>query len=141
MTYMPAQLQLLNQTITTAQTAATTTAITGLARCQSIAIQCNFTYGSGGTSVDAYIQTSFDSGSTWVDIAEFSVTTSNYRKLYNLSALTPITSVYAATDGSLSANSSKDGLIGDQLRVKWTSVGTYAGSTSMVITANAKAAS
>ncbi len=138
MTYMPATLQLMSETITTAQTASVKTAVNGLARAKSVGIQFNFTYGSSGTSVDAYVQTSFDGGITWVDIAEFSGTTSSLRKLYNLSALTPVTTIYVATDGSLSANTAKDGFIGDQLRVKFTSVGTYAGTTTMAIHAVVK---
>jgi len=34
------------------------------------------------------------------------------------------------------ANTCKDGLLGDQLRVKFTSTGTYAGTTTMKIFAN-----
>jgi hypothetical protein len=135
---MPATLQLMSETITTAQTASTKTAVTGLARAKSVALHCNFTYGSGGTSATVYVQTSFDGGSTWVDIANFDHATASLRRVYNLSALTPVTTVYTATDGSLSANTCKDGVIGDQLRVKFTSVGTYAGSTTMVVTAVVK---
>lgn len=140
MTYMPAQLTLLNATVPAAVSGATTTPITGLARCQSLVLQCNLTYGSGGTSIDVYVQTSFDAGNTWVDIAEFSMATANYRKLYNLSSLTSVTTAYTATDGSLSANTSKDGLLGDQVRLKYTIVGTYSSST-LRIDATAKAAS
>lgn len=128
----------MSETITTAQTASTKTAVIGLARAKSVAIQFNFTYGSGGTSVDAYVQTSFDGGTTWVDIAEFSGTTSSSKKLYNLSALTPVTTIYTPTDGSMTANTAKDGFIGDQLRVKFTSVGTYAGITTMAVHAIVK---
>jgi hypothetical protein len=99
----------------------------------SLSIQANFAYGSGGTSVDAYVQTSFDGGATWCDIAEFSFTTSAARRLFNLSRLTPVTSIATPSDGSLSANSVVDGFLGSQYRVKWTSVGTYGGATSLVI--------
>ena len=33
--------------------------------------QANFAYGSGGTSVDAWLQTSIDGGSSWIDVANF----------------------------------------------------------------------
>lgn len=138
MTYMPATLCLMNETITTAQTASTKTAVSGLARCKSLALECIFTYGSGGTTAIVYVQTSFDGGSTWVDIANFAHTTSSLSRAYNLSALTPLTSVYTVTDGSLTNNTCKDGLIGDQLRVKFTSTGTYAGSTTVAVYAIAK---
>src|SRR5947207_2214902 len=37
----------------------------------TMTIQGTFTYGSGGTSTDAYIQTSIDGGGTWADVANF----------------------------------------------------------------------
>lgn len=135
MTMMPAQLTLMSETITTAQTASTKTAVTGLSRAKSVALHCNFTYGSGGTTAKVWVQTSFDGGTTWVDVASFAHTTSSLRRVYNLSALTPITTVYACTDGSLTDDTAKDGLIGDQLRVKFTSTGTYAGTTTMAVKA------
>jgi hypothetical protein len=101
----------------------------------SMTLQANFTYGSGGTSVDAYVQTSLDGGATWVDVAEFHFTTSSLRSLYNLNSSTSVTTQYTATDGLLSANTAKDGIFGNQWRVTYVSVGTYAGSTSLRIDA------
>ena len=95
-------------------------------------IQGNFTYGSGGTSFDAYVQTSMDGGNTWTDIAQFHWMTSSARAVYNLSSLTVHTSAITPTDGSLSANSAVDGAIGDRLRVKYQSAGTYS-TTSVAI--------
>ena len=132
---MPATLCLMNETITAAQTASTKTAVAGVARATAIALECIFTYGSGGTTAKAWVQTSFDGGTTWVDIANFAHTTASASRAYNLSALTPITTVYTVTDGTLADSTCKDGLIGDQLRVKFTSTGTYGGSTSVKICA------
>ncbi len=98
---------------------------------ESAIIQANFTYGSGGTSVDAWVQTSIDDGLTWADVANFHFTTSSARFLFNLSALTPVTVQYTPTDGALAANTAKDGLLGAIWRVKSTSVGTYAGGTTL----------
>jgi hypothetical protein len=100
---------------------------------ESATVQCNFTYGSGGTSADVWIQTSLDGGLTWTDIAECGFTTSTARKLYNLSGMTPVTTVYTPTDGTLTANTAKDGIIGTWYRAKWTTVGTYAGGTTLTI--------
>jgi hypothetical protein len=99
----------------------------------AMTIQCNFTYGSGGTSADAWIQTSFDGGTTWVDVAECGFLLASAIKMYNLSGLTPVTTAYTPTDGSLGANTSKDGLLGTLFRVKYTTVGTYAGGTTLKI--------
>ena len=131
---------LLNQAITTAQAiAAVPSSVFQLPDApSSIAIQANFVYGSGGTSVDAYIQTSMDAGPTWVDIANFHFTTASLRALYNLNSQTPVTTQYTATDGSLSINTSKDGLVGPLYRVKLVSVGAYAGVTNLQIDVSAQ---
>jgi len=124
--------QLLSVTITTAVSAQ----VSGLLQLrdgnpQSAILQCNLTYGSGGTSADAWVQTSADGGLTWVDVANFHFTTSSARFFYNLSALTPVTTEYTPTDGTLTANTAKDGLLGAWWRVKYTTVGTYAGGTTL----------
>lgn len=93
---------------------------------QSLAIQASLIYGSGGATIDAYVQTSLDGGATWIDIAEFSFATASAVKVFNLSRLTPVTAVYTPTDGSLAANTAKDGILGDRFRVKYKSTGTYA---------------
>lgn len=105
----------------------------------NLAVHANFTYGSGGTSVDAYVQTSFDGGSTWCDIANFHFLVASLRKLFNLSPFTPVTTIATPGDGALTANTAVDGVLGSLLRVKWTSVGTYAGGTKLVIDASGAA--
>lgn len=128
---------LLNQVITTAlaaQIGPTLQLIDGAPR--NLLIQGNFTYGSGGTSVDGWVQSTIDGGATWCDMANFHVTTSNFRKIFNLSSQTPVTTQATPTDGSLASNTSVDGIIGVLLRVKWTSVGTYAGGTTLAIDVN-----
>jgi hypothetical protein len=72
---------LANIPITTAVAAQTTTAVVTLnGPPQNLVIQCNFTYGSGGTSADVWIQTSLDN-TTWIDVAECGFTTASVRKL------------------------------------------------------------
>ena len=124
---------LLNLTITGAITAQTSTALQVQSQMgvESVTLQANFTYGSGGTNATVYIQTSLDGGGTWVDIACFQFTTSSSRQIANLSALTAVTTQYTATDGSLTANTCKDGIIGNLFRTKTTTTGTYAGSTTL----------
>lgn len=127
-------MKFLTKTITTAQTNALSSVFhfpNGAPR--SLTVHSNFVYGSGGTSFDAYLQTSLDGGSTWIDILNFHATTANLRSAANLSANTPVTTPYAPTDASLAANTTKDGILGSMYRVKYTSVGTYAGSSSINI--------
>lgn len=125
---------LLNVSITTAQTAAVGQVLTysEFDITRSACIQGNFIYGSGGTSADFYVQTSLDQGTTWCDVAEFHLTTSSSRSIYNLSSLTPKTTAVTPTDGSLTSNTAVDGVMGSQWRAKYTTVGTYV-NTIMVI--------
>jgi hypothetical protein len=96
---------------------------------RSICAQANFTYGSGGTTLDAYLQTSVDGGITWFDIAEFHFTTASTLVAFNLSSLTPQTTQLTLKNGTLAANTAQDGLLGPQFQVLLASTGTYAGSS------------
>ncbi len=127
--------RLLSATITAAGAGVTTTAIDSLDLAKAATIQANFDYGSGGTSLKVWVQTSVDGGSTWVDVACFAFTTSDARKVVNLSGLTPVTTLYTATDGTLADDTVKDGVFGARWRCKYTSVGTYAGSTTISVEA------
>lgn len=91
--------------------------------------QARLAYGSGGTSIKAYLQTSVDQGVTPIDIATFTFTTASAVKARNLSALTPKTTDVVPGDAVLTDDTSVDGILGDRFRVKVVSVGTYAGST------------
>lgn len=123
---------LFNAAITTAVSATASTAIEGLVGCQSLAIHFNFDYGSGGTSFKFWVQTSLDGGTTWVDIACFAGTTSDMRRVVNLSTRTPVTTAATPSDGALADNTAVDGILGDRFRVKRTTVGTYAGTTCQI---------
>jgi len=92
-------------------------------------LQGKLTYGSGGTTIDAWVQTSLDGGVTWCDVANFHFTTASARFVFNLSSTTVITTQATPTDGTMAANTSSSGLIGPRWRVKYSSTGTYAGTT------------
>lgn len=115
-------------TVTTAATTACT-AVTGLTGMQSLTAWLKFTYGSGGTNTKAYLQTSLDGGNTWVDIACVLFATANESAILNFSALTPKLTAVVPTDGSLADDTAIDGVLGDRVRLKVVSTGTYAGST------------
>lgn len=130
-------MNLFNHTFTVAETAQALPATpaqwkNGLIPA-SMLIEANFTYGSGGTTIDAWVQTTVDGGTTWIDVCNFSVATTSLKRLFNVCSNTPITSIYTPLDGTMTANTCKDGIIGSLWRVKYTSVGTYAGGTSLVI--------
>lgn len=114
-----------------------TTAITRLQGMKALEVQMNFTYGSGGTSVDIYVQTSLDQGLTWVDVMDMQALLVTVRKVGAVNTYIAAAAPAAATDGSLAANTINNGILGDRIRVKMTVVGTYAAST-IAVTAIAK---
>lgn len=103
--------------------------VTGLDGALAIAASMRLAYGSGGSTIKVYLQTSLDQGTTAIDIACFTYTTASANKARNLSALTPKTTDVTPSDGALTDDTSVDGILGDRFRVKIVSTGTYAGST------------
>jgi hypothetical protein len=99
---------------------------------RSMTIEAALAYGSDGTTIDAYVQTSLDGGVTWVDIANFHFTTAAKSAIYNLCRSTPKTTEVVPTDCSLASDSAVDGVLGPWFRVKYQSSGTYVGSTLRV---------
>src|SRR3990172_876648 len=95
----------------------------------AVSLSLRLAYGSGGTSLKAYIQTSLDQGTTWIDIACIVFGTAAEHKTLNLSGLTPKTTQYEPTDGALADDTAVDGILGDRLRLKAVVTGTYGGST------------
>lgn len=95
-------------------------------------------YGSGGTTVRAYVQTSLDQGTTWIDIACVLFGVASETAILNLSGLTPKTTQITPSDGALADDTCVDGVLGDRLRVKVTTTGTYAGNTTLSVRAAAR---
>lgn len=129
---------LATTTITTAVTGVTTTPITDLLGMQVLAAQATFTYGSGGTTAKFYLQTSLDFGASWFDIACWAFATTTAAPIMSVRSLTAVAANYAPTDATLTDNTIKDGLLGDRLRINYTTVGTYATATTIVITGVSK---
>ena len=100
--------------------------------------QIDFNYGSNGTTCKVYIQTTLDQGTTWIDVSATALTTASATKIINLSGLTPKTTAATPADGALTDDTALDGVLGDRWRVKITSTGTYAGSTSLSVRMNAR---
>lgn len=115
-------------TLTTALSAVTYTAVTAKDGIRSLNLVCNFNYGSGGTTCKVKVQTSFDGGTTWYDIAQFDFTTASAKKWCVLQvAAAKAIAAYTA----LSAEGVNDGLLGPRFRASITSTGTYAGGTTV----------
>ncbi len=105
--------------------------IGGLDWMAALTLFVNFTYGSGGTTAAVIVQTCID-GVNWIDIARFDFTTASAAKRANLSGLTPVAVGAVAALGSEGV---LDGILGDRLRTKITTTGTYGGNTSVAVRA------
>ena len=103
----------------------------------TMTVQGTFTWGSGGTSTDAYLQTSIDGGTTWTDVAEFHFLAASARFIWTLesSLIAAPVQVTAPTDGAMTANTALSSVFGNMWRVKYVTVGTYAGGTTLRIDA------
>lgn len=122
----PGSYTLFAAQITAALAAQAQTPIEDLDGMLSASIVAKLTYGSGGTTIVAVVQTSIDGGTVWYDVARFDFTTSSATKYVNLSGLTPKGATALAALGSEGV---ADGVIGPMFRAVITSTGTYAGGT------------
>jgi hypothetical protein len=112
--------------------------IDGLDGMSGVTILARFAYGEGGTTVNAYVQTSFDQGSSWCDIACFSFDILSGALVVNLSAITPVISPLTPGDGILADNTALSGPLGDRLRCKVVITGTYGGSSLLAVRATVR---
>lgn len=112
--------------VTTALAAQAQTAIDDLDGMTAVTLTAEFGYGSGGTTCSAVVQTTFDGGTVWWDIARFDFTTATRKAACNLEGLL---SKAVTTYAALASESVFDGVLGNQLRAVVTSTGTYANTT------------
>jgi hypothetical protein len=103
----------------------------------SLIAQANFAWGSGGTSLNVSVQTSLDGGGTWCDAVNFTFATAVLRQVASVAStkIAAADAVVTATDGTLVANTVNDGIFGPLWRVRYSSVGTYGGNTTITVNA------
>lgn len=90
----------------------------------------NFLYGAGGTTVNVYLQTSFD-GVTFYDVISYTqITTAASKQLWSI-GVPAATQTASLTDGTMTAGTGRTGVIGRYWRLKYIVVGTYTGATSL----------
>ena len=130
---MLSQRQLISETITTALAAVIRGSTSGLYGMKSLSIEANFVYGSAGTTVKVWIQTSLDGGGFWIDIANFAFVTTSLRTVHTvvLPAVVATRTKVTPLDGTLADDLIQDGILGDMIRAKLTTTGTYAGGTTL----------
>lgn len=108
------------------------TPILNLSGMTAVSLQCRLAMGTGGTTCKVYVQTSLDQGTTWIDIACAAFTTTGAVKVFNLSGLTPRTTPLVPSDGALADDTCVDGILGDRLRARLITSGTYSGAVLSV---------
>jgi hypothetical protein len=106
------------------------TPITGIEGAVSVTIDVDFKFASPATPTgNVKVQTSFDGGTTWRDVARFDFAQASFVKHANLEfLLSKGVTVYAP----LSAENVYDGVMGTQLRAVPSWTGSYAGSALAV---------
>jgi hypothetical protein len=124
--FNPGDYSLCDLPVTTALTGVAQTPIQNLDGIVAATIEARLFYGSGGTSLKAWVQTTLDDGQTWLDIASFAFSTASAVKVINLSGLSPVTTAITPSDGAMADNTAQDGILGSAMRVKVSSAGTYA---------------
>lgn len=112
-------------------TAGVTTPVTGLPAASYVAATCVFVRAGGGTTCKVWVQTSLDEGASWHDIMSFAFTTSSLTKMSCVSTGVAVAATVTTTDGALTDNTILNGFIGERFRVKYTTVGTYTGASSL----------
>ena len=119
--------------ITTAISAVVQNVFSGLYGMKELSVEANFVRGSGGTTVKVWIQTSLDGGSNWIDVMNFAFTTTSLRKIHTvvMPAVVATRTNVTPTDATLGDNLIVDGILGDRLRAKVTTTGTYGGTTTL----------
>lgn len=101
--------------------------VENVAGAQLLDAQVRLAYGSGGTTVKAYLQTSLDQGTTWIDLWCFAGATASKTRLRSLA---PTAVELTPTDGGLADDTIAAGIVlGDRFRLKLVSAGTYGGQT------------
>jgi len=97
-------------------------------------VESIFDYGSGGTTAKVWVQTSLDGGTTWFDIVSHAFTTADLSKVSAISlAIAPASQGFTPAEAALTDNTIIQGILGDRIRTKLTTTGTYGGSTTLAV--------
>lgn len=125
------QRTLVSETITTALTGVVRGSGGGFYAAKGLIVEARFVYGSGGTTVKAYLQTSLDGGVNWMDFMAFAFATASARKVM---AIQRAAIAAAVTPGdAVLTDDTAINVLGEHIRAKLTTVGTYAGGTQLII--------
>jgi hypothetical protein len=101
--------------------------VTDLDGMTKLALQVRFMYGSGGTSILAYVQSSLDQGNTAYDVASLIFGTTSRNTVLAISQTT--SAVIVPVDAAGEAEGVVAAIFGDRLRLKIVVTGTFSGTT------------
>lgn len=110
--------------------------VTGLTGANRVSFIARFTDGGSGSpypTCKVYIQTSLNRGSNWYDIACFAFDTTSTVKGLSIDAGEALNSAVTMTTGSLSDDTTIDGVLGERIRMVVTTTETYAGGSSISV--------
>jgi hypothetical protein len=97
-----------------------------------LSLETVFVRAAGGTSVNVYLQTSLDGGATWFDIANQAFLTTTASKLSAVSRkIAPAAQAGAPGDAALAGGTILQGILGDRIRAKIVTAGTYTGASTV----------
>lgn len=102
----------------------------------AVAMQATVTVATGGGSIQVFLQTSFDGGTTWVDAANVGFVNTPGKAVAAVSSTTSMTAPTAIAttgDGLLGNNTVVPGMVGSWWRAKVVSTGTYTGGTTVKV--------
>lgn len=124
-------------TLAAAETGATTSAY-NIGAAKYLTARAKFVRAAGGTTTKVWIQTSLDGGTTWFDIMCLAFTTTTATKVSAVTTTTALAAASVPTDGTMADDIILSGLLGDLIRVKYTTTGTYTGASSLTVDIVAK---
>lgn len=133
---MPATATLISEALAAAVTAQVPDGILASPigeRVESLTLFASFVRAGGGTTCKAWVQTSFDGGTNWMDIHCFAFTTTTALSAVHLTGAA-VTSPATPADGTTADNTAVNGFLGPLYRVKLTTTGTYTGASSITVT-------
>jgi hypothetical protein len=81
---------------------------------------------------NVFVQTTLDDGVTWCDVMNFHFTTFDLVKMHAVKLNTALGANITPTDGGMSGNAILSGLIGNKIRLKYTTTDEYVGASIVV---------
>ena len=106
--------------------------VTGLGKVDAVSLIVALTATGGGTTCKVYVQTSLDDGVTWYDVACAAFTNATAVKAFCIDGRAQVANA-TPLSGGLADNTAQHGLLGDRLRYRVTSTGTFGAGSKVSV--------